>query len=175
MTAKQERFVEEYLIDLNATKAAIRAGYSVKSASKIGSELLQKTGVKVAIEKAMAERSRRIGIHQDRVLQELAKIAFVNAPDVINIDEATIQDGAERDDTAAILSVRVKKTSGDGFETVEREIKLADKLRALEMIGKHLGMWTEKKQIEVEGTGVVMLPPIMEEADDDADGEGNAE
>ena len=66
MTAKQERFVEEYLIDLNATQAAIRAGYKVDNAQQVGSENLSKLVVREAIDKALAERSRRTGINQDR-------------------------------------------------------------------------------------------------------------
>jgi len=73
LTAKQQRFVEEYLIDLNATQAAIRAGYSPESAKEIGCENLTKPNIKAAIDKAMAERSRRTGITQDRVLREQPK------------------------------------------------------------------------------------------------------
>lgn len=71
MTKKQKRFVEEYLIDLNATQAAIRAGYSPATAKEIGCENLTKPNISEAIAKAMAERSRRTGVNQDRVLQEL--------------------------------------------------------------------------------------------------------
>lgn len=78
LTAKQKKFVEEYLIDLNATQAAIRAGYSPNTAQEQSSRLLSNVMVKNEIDKAMAERSRRTGINQDRVLRELAKIAFVN-------------------------------------------------------------------------------------------------
>ena len=86
LTEKQKRFVEEYLIDLNATQAAIRAGYKVDSARDIGCENLTKPNIAEAIEKALAERSRRTGINQDRVVQELARIAFVNITDVVNND-----------------------------------------------------------------------------------------
>lgn len=150
LTAKQQRFVEEYLIDLNATQAAIRAGYSVKNAGKIGPELLGKTRIKNAIDKAMAERSRRTGINQDRVLLELAKIAFVNASDVINMDEATIRGDANREDTAAIASVKVKRIPTEDGDIVEREVKTYDKLKALELIGKHLGMFKDKLDVNVE-------------------------
>ena len=73
LTPKQKLFVDEYLIDLNATQAAIRAGYSPSNADKIGSELLGKTRVSDAIKTAMAERSRRTGINQDRILTELPR------------------------------------------------------------------------------------------------------
>lgn len=163
LTDKQQRFVEEYLIDLNATQAAIRAGFSVKNAGKIGPELLGKTRVKLAIDKAMAERSRRTGITQDRVLQELAKIAFVNATDVINMDEATIRGDANREDTAAIASVKVKTIPGEEGDIVEREVKMCDKLKALELIGKHLGMFTDKVNVNAE-----MMVKIVDDINDDS-------
>lgn len=106
LTAKQKKFVEEYLIDLNATQAAIRAGYSPDTAKEIGCENLTKPNIKAEIDKAIAERSRRTGINQDRVLRELAKIAFVNPGDVINFDEATVKSDAKEDDLAAIASVK---------------------------------------------------------------------
>lgn len=147
MTKKQKRFVEEYLIDLNATQAAIRAGYSPDTAGQIGEQNLKKLEIKSAVEKAMADRSRRTGISQDRVIQELAKIAFVNASDVIDPEDASVIAGAAREDLACIQSVKVKQMTGDKGEMTEREVKLADKLRALELLGKHLGMWTEKIQV----------------------------
>lgn len=150
LTAKQQRFVEEYLTDLNATQAAIRAGYSVKNAAKIASQLLDKTRVKNAIDKAMAERSRRTGITQDRVLRELAKVAFVNATDVINMDEATIRGDANREDTAAIASVKVKTIPTEAGEITEREVKVYDKIKALELLGKHLGMFTDRLNLNAE-------------------------
>lgn len=147
MTKKQKRFVEEYLIDLNATQAAIRAGYSPETAGAIGAENLKKPDIKSRIDKAMAERSRRTGVSADRVLLELAKIAFVNAADVIDAETATVVENASRDDTAAIQSVKVKTFGEDGLE---REIKMADKLKALELLGKHLGMFKDK--VELSGS-----------------------
>jgi len=84
MTAKQSLFVEEYLADLNATQAAIRAGYSARHASEIGHQLLQKNAVSDAVARALAERSRRTGITQDRILKELARIAFCNPCGVLD-------------------------------------------------------------------------------------------
>ena len=139
LTAKQKKFVEEYLIDLNATQAAIRAGYSPKNAGKIGHELLEKT--RNEIDRAIAERSRRTGINQDRVLRELAKIAFVNPGGVINFDEATVKGDAKEEDLAAIASVKIKNIPTEDGEITEREIKLCDKLKALDLLGKHLGIY----------------------------------
>lgn len=150
MTQKQKRFVEEYLIDLNATQAAIRAGYSPSSAADIGSENLRKPDIRSSIDKKMAERSKRTGVNADRVLMELAKIGFVNATNVIDIKNGTLKEGVTLEDTAAIQSVKVKKIPTKNGEGIEREIKLADKIKALELIGKHLGMFIEKMDMNVE-------------------------
>ena len=144
MTKKQKLFVEEYLIDLNATQAAIRAGYSSETAGSIGNENLKKPEIRARIDKAMANRSKRTGVNADRVVQELAKIAFVNAMDVIDQKTATVKEGASSDDTAAIQSVKVKTFGEDGLE---REIKMADKIKALELLGKHLGMFEDKVKL----------------------------
>ena len=144
LTAKRKKFVEEYLIDLNATQAAIRAGYSTESAKEIGCENLTKPNVKVEIDKAIAERSRRTGINQDRVLRELAKIAFVNPGDVINLNQATVKSDAKEEDLAAIASVKIKNIPTEDGEITEREIKLCDKLKALDLLGKHLGIYDKK-------------------------------
>lgn len=155
LSAKQERFCEEYLIDLNATQAAIRAGYSVNSAGSIGSENLEKPEIRARIDAALAERSKRTGINADRVLRELGKIAFINAVDVINMTDATIKSDADRDDTAAIASVKVKVIPGEDGDGVEREIRLADKLKALELCGKHLGMFKDTQDTNVPVTVVI--------------------
>lgn len=80
LTEKQKRFCDEYLIDLNATQAAIRAGYSARTANEQGARLLANVSVQEYIARKMAERSRRTGVNQDRVVLELAKIAFVKIP-----------------------------------------------------------------------------------------------
>ena len=149
LTEKQQRFIDEYLIDLNATQAAIRAGYSVKTAREQASQNLTKLNIQQAISEKMAERSKRTGVNQDRIVLELAKIAFVNAADVIDSDDATIKAGATADDTAAIQSVKVKVIPTKEGEGVEREIRLNDKLKALELLGKHLGMWNDKLDVNV--------------------------
>lgn len=145
MTDKQKRFVEEYLIDLNATQAAIRAGYSPDTAEQIGHQQLKKTSVANAIAIEQAKRSKRTGVSQDRVVRELAKIAFANLTDVVDTFDGSVIASADRDDLACIQSIKVKQTES----MTEREVKLADKTRALELLGKHLGMF--KDRLEVSG------------------------
>lgn len=162
LTNKQKRFIEEYLIDLNATQASIRAGYSPETAKEIGCENLTKPNIKNEIDKAIAERSRRTGINQDRVLREIAKIAFVNPSDVINFNQATVKENASDDDLAVISGIKIKSIPTDDGNIQEREVKLYDKLKALDMLGKHLGMFTDK--IELKGDmGVKIIDDIPDE------------
>jgi len=137
---RHERFCQEYLVDLNATQAYIRAGYSPKAVSQCASMLLAKPGVRKRVDELLAIRSARTGINQDRVVRELARIAFLDPTALADLDEVKILENAAADDRAAIASVKVK--SGSDF--TEREIKFADKLKALELLGKHLGMYTDK-------------------------------
>lgn len=150
LTAKQQRFIEEYLIDLNATQAAIRAGYSPKTANEQGARLLANVSVQEEVSKAMADRSRRTGISQERVIRELARIAFVNPQKVINTDDGSVNANASEDDLACIQSVKVKTMSGDKGCSEEREVRLNDKMKALELLGKHLGMFTDKVELDAD-------------------------
>lgn len=159
MTKKQKRFVEEYLIDLNATQAAIRAGYSPATAKEIGCENLTKPNISEAISKAMAERSRRTGINQDRVLQELARIGFAKITDVVDPETAEIRTDASDDDLACIQSIKIKPNE---FGT-EREVKLYDKKAALVDLGKHLGLFKDK----VELSGDMDLNITIDYGEDD--------
>lgn len=148
LTDKQKRFVEEYLIDLNATQACIRAGYKVENARQQATENLSKPYIAQSIEKAMAERSKRTGINQDRVIQELARIAFVKITDVVD-EDGEIRRDASDDDLACIESVKVKDSDNQFGGSREREVKLASKMKALELLGKHLGMWNDKLNVDV--------------------------
>ena len=145
LTDKQQRFCDEYLIDLNAKQAAIRAGYSPNSAEQQASRLLRIVKVQNEIDKKMAERSRRTGINQDRVLMEIAKLAFVNIDDVIDLHTAEVRADATKEDLACIQSVKIKPTE---FGT-EREIKLCDKKPNLELLGRHLGMFKDKVDVDM--------------------------
>lgn len=154
LTAKQQRFVEEYLIDLNATQAAIRAGYSEDTAGQTGHENLKKPEIVTAIAKAQQERSERTQITQDRVLQELARIGFSDLRNVVTPSGALIDPTQWDDATAgaiASLEVVVKPAGfdADGNREVEHvhKIKVWDKNSALEKIAKHLGMFIDRHKI----------------------------
>jgi len=160
LNKKQQLFVDEYLIDLNATQAAIRAGYSVNSARDIGCENLTKPNIQEAIAKAMAERSKRTGVNQDRVVLELAKMAFVNIADVVDVKTGAIREDATEEDLACIQSIKYKKSEGVSGTTEEREVKLADKKQNLELLGRHLGMWKDKMDLNLS------LPVVISGEDD---------
>ena len=132
LTDKQAAFVREYLVDLNATQAAIRAGYSERTASRIGPQLLGKTWVREAIEKAQAKRARRVEVTQDYVLSNLVEVV-----------ERTMQ-------RAPVLDRKGEQvTDEEGRAVWTFDAKGAN--RALELLGKHLGIFTDKVQTEVSG------------------------
>ena len=162
LNEKRQRFVDEYLIDLNATQAAIRAGYSVKTANEQGSQLLAKLSIQQAISERMAERSKRTGINQDRVVLELAKIALVKMTDVVD-SQGRIRSDATDDDLACIESVKYKKSESDTGSSVEREVKIASKLKALELLGKHLGMWNDKLDVNITQPIVITGEDALED------------
>lgn len=149
LTKKQQLFVAEYLIDLNATQAAIRAGYSAKTAYQQGSRMLTNVKVQQAISQAMAERSKRTGINQDRIVLELAKIALVQMTNIVDPDTGEIRKDATEDDLACIETIKYKRTESDTGSGIEREVKISSKLKALELLGKHLGMWNDKLDVNV--------------------------
>lgn len=147
LTAKQERFVEEYLKDLNATQACIRAGYSAKNADKIGPELLGKTRVAAAIQIAMNKRSKKVAVTQEQVINELRRIAFGGMGKLAswNPSGVAFKDSSELDeDTLATVQEVNESTNQHGGSL---KIKQFDKVKALELLGRHLGMWNDKLEI----------------------------
>ena len=156
---KQQLFVDEYLIDLNGTQAAIRAGYSAKTANEQASRMLANVSIQQAISEKMAERSKRTGVNQDRVVQELAKIAFLKMTDVVD-HNGKIKDDASEDDLSCIESIKYKHSDTDTGSSTEREVKTASKLKALELLGKHLGMWNYKLDVNIT------QPIVISGADD---------
>ncbi len=151
ISAKQSRFVEEYLVDGNGKRAALAAGYSPRTAESQASRLLRNAKVAAVLEKAQAKRSERVNIKADRVLEELGRLGFSNMLDFITTqgDGSAFVDLSKlsRDQAAAISSFKIETYWEPGLgEDDPREVKkvtfkLADKRAALESIGKHLGMF----------------------------------
>ena len=143
LSEKQKRFVQEYLVDLNATAAAKRAGYKDPN---IGRRLVTKSNVSEAIQRAMEKRQARTEITQDRVLEELAAIAFAKGTDYADIVSGLVvphdTGSMTEHQKAAIVSIK---------QTKDRvEVKLAGKLKALELLGKHLGAFRNEADSTVQ-------------------------
>jgi phage terminase small subunit len=151
LNRKQQRFVDEYLIDLNATQAAIRAGYSAKTAEQIGYQLLQKTSVAQAVAKAKSARSDRTQVTADRVLEEIALIAFADPRKVMSWgpEGITLIASEDLDDAAAAIVSEVCE-SKEGLR-----VKLAPKLEALSKLGLHLGLFKHRHEHTGPGGGPI--------------------
>jgi phage terminase small subunit len=168
LTSKQERFVQEYLVDLNATQAAIRAGYSEKTAYSIGQENLRKPEVLAAITQAQEERAKRTEITQDVVLKELALLSLSNVKHYQIDDEGHVKlvDGVPEEANRAVSSIKRKVIRGkDGQVTYETILTLWDKPACLRMCGQHLGMFKEKLDVSVEADNlyVALLHAVRKE------------
>lgn len=131
LTAKQQRFCDEYLIDLNATQAAIRAGYSKKTANRIGTENLSKLVIREYIENRMAEKEAALIANQDEVLKYLTSVLRGQSKSTEIVIEG-LGDG----------STKARK--------MEKEPSEKDKLRAAELLGKRYGLYTEKVEEKVD-------------------------
>ncbi len=148
LTDKQERFCQEYLIDLNATQAAVRSGYSADTARSVGSENLTKPDIQARLSELNKERSEATGITQKRVLEEYAKIAFFDIREIFDVDGGLMNvkqmDNNSAGAIAAIKSTEEWGEDEEGRKTITgtvKEIKLFDKIRALDSLGKHLGLF----------------------------------
>ena len=147
MTDKQKIFADEYLIDLNATRAYRVAYPSVKkdeTAAQAGSRMLRNVKVAKYISDRMKERQERTEVTQDRVVQELAASAFAKVTDYVEIrgGRVVIKDTSQLEDNQ-IRAIAGIKEGANGIE-----IKLNDKEKALELLGRHLGMWNDKLDIK---------------------------
>jgi phage terminase small subunit len=177
LTAKQRRFVDEYLIDLNATQAAIRAGYSAKTASQIGEQNLRKLEIQAVLTERMKDREKRTEITQDKVLAELAKIGFSDIRKAVKWgDGIAVADpesgaieivngisliGSDQIDDATAASISEVSQTAQGLK-----VKMHDKRAALVDIGRHLGMFKDK--VELTGKdGQALIPSKLEEMTDE--------
>ena len=152
---KRRIFAAEYVIDLNEKRAAIAAGYSEDR----GNALLGDSRVKALITFLLHNRAKRLEIKSDKVLEELARLAFSNMLDYMEIDEHGQPRGIDltklnRDSAAAIQEISEDATGGQGDGerrlVIRRRFKLADKLRALELVMKHMGMLRDRVDVNVQ-------------------------
>lgn len=167
LTAKQSAFVDEYLVDLNATRAATRAGYSAKTAHRIGAENMQKPAVLAALADRLAARRARVEVTQDMVVDELRKLAFFDARKFFDREGRPLALVDLDDDTAgAVVGLEVfEEFAGVGEDREKvgevKKYKLADKTKAIELLGRHLQMFTDNLKVAGAGAGpavVVYLP-----------------
>lgn len=148
LTDKQELFCQEYLIDLNATQAAIRAGYSEATARSLGQENLTKPDIQARIAELNKSRLEALGISQNRVLEEYAKIAFFDIREVFGVDGGLLPvKQLDNNSAGAIASIKSSEEWGEDDEGNKvvvgtlKEVKVFDKIRALQDLGKHLGLF----------------------------------
>lgn len=171
LTEKQKRFADQYLIDLNATRAYLTAYKKVKeeTAAANGSRLLRNANVAEYIQKRMKDRERRTEITQDMVLRELAKLGFYDARKLYGENGDPLRLSELDDNTAAcIVGLKVREVRDQDGEPAgyEKEYKLADKKGALELIGRHLGMFKDKTEL----SGDLGLKITVDYGDGDAGG-----
>lgn len=152
----KQAFIEEYPKDLNATKAAMRAGYSVHTAHVKAAQLMGEPIIQAAIQRKLEERAKRCEISSDRVLQEIAYIAFADIGDVISVDDhgkVTIKNLEKVSPEARRAIAEIKQTSteipaedGPVTEDVKLAIKMNPKVQALKLLVDHLGLNAPVKQ-----------------------------
>lgn len=172
LTDKQRLFCQEYMVDLNATQAAIRAGYSEKTAKEIGYENLTKPHIIELISELQNKRSNKVEVTAEKVLKELAKIAFSDIRQFYNEDGSLKCPHELNDEAASLLS---SMESEELFGVIDgskcevgktKKIKMWDKMKALELIGKHIGFYekdnTQKPIVSLPTLKVEIVPPTNE-------------
>lgn len=155
LNPKQLRFVDEYLVDMNATQAAIRAGYSAKTASSQGFDLLRKPEIVAALDAQRKQLAAATGITRDRIIRELASIAFADVRQLFNANGGMHSPVDLPDSLApAIASIDLASFTPPGEDAVTeytKKVKLWDKPRALERLLVHLGLDQDKAPAAQEG------------------------
>ncbi|MDR3594293.1 terminase small subunit [Clostridium sp.] len=154
LTNKQRIFCNEYLVTLNATDAAIKAGYSEKTANVIGPENLSKPCIKAYLEMHLKKREERTEICQDHVLIELRRIAFFD-PGKLFDENGKLKKISDMDeDTRAVIAgVDISTSNGKNKEIsileITKKLKFVDKMKALELLGRHLGMFIDRGELHI--------------------------
>lgn len=148
LNAKQSAFCNEYLVDFNATQAAIRAGYAKRTANRTGPRLLSNVVVQGKVAELVAERSSESRATIERIIRELCAIAFTRLTDIVYIDE----DGLAKVRPTSVLTDDQQRA----IESISQtqfgvKIKMHDKTRAIELLGRHLGMWLDRVEVSKGG------------------------
>lgn len=168
LTPKQERFVAEYLVDLNATRAATAAGYSPKSAEHLGYQLLQNPLVQVAIAVGQQKKAQRVELTQDRVIAEIMKIAFADPQDAFGPGGQLlpVKDMPEHI-RRSLSSFKVTKKGGTESRAAEEitEIKFWSKDSALEKLCRHMGLYADET-VNLKLKGAAAKPTSAEDLSD---------
>ena len=154
LTDKQRRFVAEYLLDLNAAAAARRAGYSAKTAEAIGHENLRKPQIAEEIHRQQRTMQEKLQVTKESVLEELAAIAQANATDFVTINANGLLNIKP---TSQVPKEKLSAISCIKYTANGIEIKLHDKVRALELLGKYLGLFETGKATETGTTNLLEL------------------
>jgi phage terminase small subunit len=160
---RQKRFVAEYLIDLNATQAAIRSGYSAKTADVQGPRLLGNVGIASAIATGRGEKAEELGISRERVLKELALLSFSDHTHyrITDSGEITLAPHAPAEAHRAVSSIKRRVTTDTkGNVTREVEIRLWDKPGPLKLAGRHVGLFADRLELTGADGGAVKLQQV---------------
>ncbi|ELY3537088.1 terminase small subunit [Cronobacter turicensis] len=167
LTDKQEMFCREYLIDLNATQAAIRAGYSVKTANRTASENLSKPDIQNRIAELKNKRNEDVGINAAYVLQRLVEIDQMDVADILN-DDGSLKAVSQWPKCWRItlqgidLASTIRNFDEETEETILKKIKWPDKVKNLELLGKHVDVQAFREQVKADHT-VDSLSDLMDE------------
>ncbi len=170
---RQEKFCQEYIVDLNQTQAAIRAGYSTKTADVQASRLLTKVKIQARIQELMNKRARRTEITADKVLEEYAKLGFSDVTDYLQVVTERVLVGHDKetgepisDISQFVLMKDTKDISPEKLAAISEvkqnkdgsiSFKLHDKRGALDSIARHLGMFVEKREITGKDGGPITV------------------
>lgn len=148
LSAKQERFVAEYLVDLNSTQAAIRAGYAAKNADVTGPRLLGNVGIAAAIAERTAKQLDKADLSAVRVLEEYRRLSFADPRKLFDADGNLIPIHKLDAETAATIAsfevIKKNAAAGDGLVDVVHKIRTVDKTKALDSLAKHFGLLVER-------------------------------
>lgn len=169
LSPKQLRFVEEFVVDLNATQAAIRAGYSPKTAAAQGSRLLKNVEVQQAIAQRQAQVSQSAGVRAEDVLRQLMRIGFCDIRKAYDEKGNLLPIKDLPDDIAlAVSGIDVEEIQGPDDENPQtlrvRKLRFPDRNKALELLGKHLKLWVDKVEHSADGSFAEMLKAARERA-----------